>query len=107
MTVTERKTLRNQSARALLAMSGMLMLPALAVISSSGRFGFLVIATICVGISILLGQGRTRSIAIIATVVTLSLTAASYPAFKKHMDLYIERSQEKSVTESAPHSTDD
>lgn len=107
MTDTERKIPRNQSARALLVMSGMLMLLALVVISSSGRFGFLLIATICTGISILLGQGRTRTIAIIVTAVTLSLTAASYPAFKNHMDHYIERSQEKSVTESAPHSTDD
>ncbi len=107
MTNTQRNVLRNQSARALLATSGLLMLPALVVISSSGRFVFLVIATICAGISILLGQGRTRYFAIIATAVTLSLTAGSYPAFKKHMDLYIERSQEKSVTESVPHSTDD
>ncbi len=107
MTETERKSLRNQSARALLATSVMLMLPALVVISPSGRIGFLVIATIFAGISTLLCQGRTRIFAIIAMVVMLLLTVASYPAYKKHMDHYMDRIQEKSVTESAPNSTDD
>ncbi len=107
MTNKERKSLRNQSARALLATSVVLMLLALVVISPSGRMVFLVFAIICAAVSILLSQGRTRMIAIIATIATLFFIVASYPAFKKHMDHYMERIQDKSVTESAPQPTDD
>ncbi len=83
------------------------MLLGLVVISSAGRMLFLVIATICAGISTLLGESRTRIIGNFATIAALFMVGASYPAYKKHMDHYLDRVEERSATDSAPHSTDD
>ncbi len=99
MTDSERQALRNQSARALLWLSGILVLVGLVVISPAGRTLFIAIAAICAGISTLLFRGRARTIGMIVTIATLLLVGASYPAYKKHMDHYLERAEERSATE--------
>ncbi len=98
MTDSERQALRNQSARALLWLSGILVLVGLVVISPAGRTLFIAIAAICAGISTLLFRGRARTIGMIVTIATLLLVGASYPAYKKHMDHYLERVEERSAT---------
>lgn len=90
----ERQALRNQSARALLFLSGILVLLGIVVISPAGRMLFLVIAAICAGMSALLGRGRARMFGIVVAVATLFLVAASYPAYKKHMNQYLDRASE-------------
>lgn len=102
----ERQALRNQSARALLFSSGILVLLGIVVISPAGRMLFLVIAAICAGISALLGRGRARVFGVVVIVATLFLVAASYPAYKKHMNQYLERAKEQSTTIPDPSSTD-
>lgn len=102
----ERQALRNQSARALLFSSGILVLLGIVVISPAGRMLFLVIAAICAGISALLGRGRARVFGVVVIVATLFLVAASYPAYKKHMNEYLERAKEQSTTIPDPSSTD-
>lgn len=103
MTYIARQTLRNQSASALLWLSVILVLLGLVVISPAGRMIIIMIAVICSGVSTLLCRGRTRTVGIFITVAMLFLLSASYPAYKKHMDLYLERAEEKSATNSAPH----
>lgn len=103
----ERQALRNQSARALLWLSGVLVLFGLVVISPAGRIFFLAVAAICAGISTLLGRGPARTFGIVVTIATLFLVAASYPAYKKHMNQYLERAEEQSTTKADPSSTDE
>ena len=103
----KRQALRNQSARALLWTSGILILLGLVVISPAGRMLFIAIAAICAGLSTLLCRGVARTIGIVVTIATLFLVGASYPAYKKHMDLYLERAEDRSATKPGPHSTDD
>ncbi len=103
----ERQALRNQSARALLWSSGFLVLLGLVVISPAGRMLFIALAAICAGISTLLFRGPGRTIGIFVTIATLFLVGASYPAYKKHMDLYLERAKEQSDAKPGPRSTDD
>jgi hypothetical protein len=107
MTDIDRQALRNQSARALLWLSGILVLLGLVVISPAGRMFFFTTAAICAGTSALLYRGATRTIGIFVTLVTLFLVGASYPSYKKHMDLYLERAEEVSAIGLEPHSTDD
>jgi len=95
----ERQALRNQSARALLWLSGILVLLGIVVISPAGRMAFAAIAAICAGVATLLGRGLTRTIGLCVALATLILAAASYPAYKKHMDLYLERVEEQSGRE--------
>ncbi len=78
--------------------SGILILLGLVVISPAGRMLFISIAAICAGTSVLLGRGLARSIGIVVMIATLFLVGASYPAYKKHMDLYMERAEDPSVT---------
>lgn len=77
------------------------------VISPVGRMFFVALAAICAGISTLLGRGPARTSGIVVTIATLLLLAASYPAYKKHMDLYLERAKERPVTKPGPHLSDD
>ena len=107
MTDIDRQALRNQSARALLWLSGILVLLGLVVLSPAGRMFFIVIAAICSGVSILLCRGPTRTFGILVTIAALFLVGASYPAYKKHMDLYLEQAEEQSATQPRPHSTED
>lgn len=107
MTDIERQALRNQSARALLWSSGILVVLGIVVISPVGRMFFVALAAICAGISTLLGRGPARTSGIVVTIATLRLLAASYPAYKKHMDLYLERAKERPVTKPGPHLSDD
>ena len=67
----------------------------LVVISPAGRMFFMVIATICAGISTLLSRGITRTIGIVVTIVMLFLVGMSYSGYKKHMALYLERSKQQ------------
>lgn len=106
MTDIKRQALRNQSARALLWLSGILVLLGVIVISPAGRMLFLAIAAICAAISTFLGRGRARTFGIVVTIATLMLAAASYPAYKKHMNLYVERVKQRSAIEQDPSSTD-
>ena len=94
----KRQALRNQSARALLWASGILILLGLVVISPAGRMLFISIAAICAGTSVLMSRGLARSIGIAVTIATLLLVGASYPAYKKHMDLYMKRAEDPSAT---------
>ncbi len=107
MTDRERQALRNQSARALLWSSGISVLLGLVVISPTGRMLFLAIAAICAGISTLMCRGSVRTIGIVVTLVTLFLVGASYPAYKRHMDLYLERAEERSGANPGTDSTGD
>lgn len=107
MTDTERQALRNQSARGLLWSSGILVVLGIVVISPVGRMFFIALAAIFAGISTLLGRGPARTSGIVVTIATLLLVAASYPAYKKHMDLYLERAKERPVIKLGPHLSDD
>jgi hypothetical protein len=64
-------------------------------------------AAICGGVSTLLGRDPVRTIGIVATIAALFLVGASYPAYKKHMDIYLERTEEMSGTIPGPESTGD
>ncbi len=87
-------------------LSGVLVLFGIVVISSAGRMLFLAIAAICAGISTLLGHGRTRTFGFVVTIATLLMVGGSYPAYKKHMNQYLERAKEQSTTIPDPSSTD-
>ena len=102
MTNIKRQALRNQSARALLWTSGILILLGLVVISPAGRMLFIAIAAICAGFSTLLCRGVARTIGIVVTIATLFLVGASYPAYKKHMNLYLERAEDRSAIKPGP-----
>jgi len=67
---------------------------------------FLAIAVICAGISTLLGHGRTRTFGFVVTIATLLMVGGSYPAYKKHMNQYLERAKEQSTTIPDLSSTD-
>ena len=98
---TGRLELRSKSARALLFLSGILVLMGFVVISPAGRMIFMAIAAVCSGISTLLFRGSARTIAILITIATLVLVGTSYPAYKKHMQLYLERVEKQSTTNDA------
>ena len=102
MTSVKRQALRNQSARVLLWSSGILVLLAVVVISPAGRMLFLALAAIFGGISTFLGRGPARTFGFVVTLATLLLLGASYPAYKKHMDLYLKRDVEHSTTKPGP-----
>ena len=107
MTDSGRQEQRNKSARALLFLSGILILMGFVVISPAGRMLFMTIAAICSGISTLLLRGSARTIAILITIVTLVVVGTSYPAYKKHMQLYLERAEKQSTGKLAPHLAED
>ena len=65
----------------------------LIVISPAGRLFFLAVATLFAAISIFLGQGRARTVGIVITLLLLVFCVVSYPAYREHMDRYIERSR--------------
>ena len=77
------------------------------MISPAGRMLFIAIAAVCAGLSTLLCRGVARTIGIVVTIATLFLVGASYPAYKKHMNTYLERAEDRSATQPEPHSTDD
>ena len=103
----ERQALRNQSARALLWLSGILLLLGIVVISPAGRMVFVAIAAICAGMAAILSRGLTRTIGLCVALATLIRAAASYPAYEKHMNLYLEQAEQKPVSEPRPIPTDD
>ena len=107
MTVLESKALRNQSARALLWSSGILILLGLVVISPAGRMLFMALAAIFAGTSTLLCRGPVRTFGIVVTLTALMLAGASYPAYKQHMDLYLWPATDHATTQPGPNSTDD
>lgn len=84
---------RAQSARALLWTSVLLGFLGLIVISPAGRLLFLAVATLFAAIAMFLGQGRARTVGMVVTLVLLVFCVVTYPAYREHMDHYLEQAE--------------
>ena len=81
---------RNQSAKTLLWLSGTLILIGLVVMSpAAGLFCFAVAVLSAAG-ALLLARGTVRIASIVIAVGALVLVAVTWPAYKAHMDNYIQ-----------------
>ncbi|MFC1895370.1 hypothetical protein ACFL0Q_01740 [Thermodesulfobacteriota bacterium] len=107
MTDKERQAIGFQSAKALLWSSGILVLLGLVIISPADRMFLVAVATICAGISIILGQDRIRVLGILVTLVALILGVASYPDYRKHVGFYFQRAEKGTSASTDQQQTDE
>lgn len=96
MAQTEKAARRAQSARALLWTAAIAALLGVVTPSPAGTLLLLAVAVLFATIAAALGRNRLRLIAGLVAAALLALTLASYPAYRAHMDAYLERAATKS-----------
>lgn len=85
------------SARALVWISGLLIVLAPAIISPAGTFPLLILAALCSAIPSLFAVKRCRAIALVLLCISLVMLLYYYPDFKQDQEVFRERAKGHAV----------
>lgn len=94
------------SARTLAWAAGVLIVLALVIMSPTGAFALLVLATLCAAVPTIFGSRRPRLVSALLLVTSVALGAAFYPAFQREREAYAERAKQRAVTQQASPAAD-
>ena len=93
-----------ESAKALAWTAGLLLVLGLVILSPTGAFALLVLAALCAAIPALFGRQRPRIISMLLLIASLGVAASFYPAFKRDLAVYMNRTEEREAKPQVPNS---
>jgi membrane protein implicated in regulation of membrane protease activity len=89
--------MKQQSARALIWTSGILLLLGFMIPSPTGSFALFALAVVAAAIPSLLAVRPVRYVAFVLLGVSVAVAASTYPAFRQDQDAYAKRVKERAA----------
>ena len=98
--------MKPESARTLAWTAGILIVLALVIMSPSGAFALLVLASISAAIPSVFASKRPRAISVALLIASISLAVNFYPAFQRDQAIYTQRVKERAAQSQVITPTD-